>query len=293
MSYRIYLDYNVIEDLSKERIPLPEGNYDIFCSVAHGEEYYNACCNATEEYKKAALKVKETLTTISKKGIVLNPEKNGIRAKPEKFDDCIDRIRKNDTRDFVNRNGSLMYQNNKEAVSKLKRLDVESVNNSNLTYDKIWLRPEVIERLGLFQNWYKNYDAASGYALLKAYGFKSFLLDKSNTKLPKEFNLERDCFKKEYSFALLEMVMEFLNNDVLCTCGYCKDKTERTTQSGIHDVSHMIYATYCNFFVSKDANLVKRAKAIYYYLGLNTRAICLNEWLDMDLTKNSILSDVY
>lgn len=47
MSHRVYLDYNVIEDVSKCRICLPVGDYDIFCSVAHGEEYYNACCNAS------------------------------------------------------------------------------------------------------------------------------------------------------------------------------------------------------------------------------------------------------
>ena len=63
-----------------------------FCSVAHGEEYYNACCNASTEYIEAAFEVKKTINNISKKGIVLNPAKRGVRAKAEKFEDCIDRI---------------------------------------------------------------------------------------------------------------------------------------------------------------------------------------------------------
>ena len=284
MSHRVYLDYNVIEDVSKGRICLPVGDYDIFCSVAHGEEYYNACCNASTEYIEAAFEVKKTINNISKKGIVLNQAKRGVRAKAEKFEDCIDRIRKFDTRDTVNQNGSFIFQNNKDTVAELRKSDFKSVNNSNLGCEEIWQRPEVIERLELFQEWYKNYSSLSNFALLRTYGLNAFFLRNSSNELPKEFILDRDCFKKEYSFALLEVVVEYLNDNVLCACGYCKDKTERTTQSGIHDVSHMIYATYCNYFVSKDYHLIKRAQAIYYYLGLSTQALCLNDWLNMDLS---------
>ena len=45
----------------------------------------------------------------------------------------------------------------------------------------------------------------------------------------------------------------------------------RKTISGIHDVSHSIYATYCNYFVTLDTNFRKRVEAIYYYLGLETK----------------------
>lgn len=283
MPYRVYLDYNVIEDLSKDKIRLPEGNYNIFCSVAHGEEYYNACCNASSEYMESALKVKETIKNISKKDVVLNPEKKGVRAKNEKFDACIERIEKNDTRHIVNRNGSFIFKSNKDKVAELRKSDLKSVNNSNLGCEEIWQRPEVLERIDFFQEWYKNYASISNNALLKTYGFSALQVINSDKELPKEFMLCKGCFDKEFSFALLEMVVEYLNDNVLCACGYCKDKTERTTQSGIHDVSHMIYATYCDYFVSKDQNLIRRARAIYYYLGLNTQAIYLDEWLNMDL----------
>lgn len=279
MPDRIYLDYNVIEALSKDRICLPKGDYDIYCSVAHGEEYYKACCNATSEYLEAALQIKEIIKRICKKGVVLNPSKKRVIAKVEKFEDCIERIKKYDTRDVVNKNGSLLFHNNKEAVSELRKADNKSTNNSNLSYNEIWLRPEVIKYIEYFPDFYNDYLNLSNNALLKIYGHKNFLRIKNNQKFPKEFTLAKDCFKKDYSFALLEMVIEFLNDNVLCACGYCKDKTERTTQSGIHDVSHMIYATYCDYFVSKDSNLIKRAQAIYYYLGLNTQAINLNDWL--------------
>ena len=221
MRYRVYLDYNVIEDLSKGRTDLPAGNYDIFCSVAHGEEYYKAYCNATSEYVEAALQVKETIKRICKKGVVLNPVKGGVRAISEKFEDCIERIENFDTRDIVNKNGSTIFQNNKEAVSELRKNDNNSIYNSTLDGTEIWTRPEVVECLGKFPDFYENYDDLSRKALLKAYGFRAFWLEKYNQKLPKNFILERNCFKKEYSFALLEMVIEFLNNDVLCACGYC------------------------------------------------------------------------
>lgn len=100
--------------LSKGRIDLPAGNYDIFCSVAHGEEYYKAYCNATSEYVEAALQIKETIKRICKKGVVLNPVKDGVRAKPEKFEDCIDRIKKYDTRYIVKKMEVLYFKTTKK-----------------------------------------------------------------------------------------------------------------------------------------------------------------------------------
>ena len=155
MPYRIYLDYNVIEDSLKERICLPNRNYNIFCSVAHGEEYYNACCQATKEFMEDAFKDRETLIKVCKYNIILNPDKNRVRAKAEKFDECIDRIKKYDTRDIVKRNGGCIFNNNKEIVSELRKTNVETVNNSNLGYDEIWQKSEVIERLELFKEYYK------------------------------------------------------------------------------------------------------------------------------------------
>ncbi len=74
----------------------------------------------------------------------------------------------------------------------------------------------------------------------------------------------------------LQTTIEFLY-EVLQECGYNSDK-KNTAVSGIYDTSHIIYATYCDFFVTNDTRLAKRVKAIYYYLGIGTKVVTFEEF---------------
>lgn len=73
--------------------------------------------------------------------------------------------------------------------------------------------------------------------------------------------------------------MEYLHK-VLSRCGFHRDKDVRKTISGIHDVSHSIYATYCNYFVSLDANFRKRVEAVYYYLGFDIDVLSFDDLME-------------
>ncbi|SEJ66220.1 hypothetical protein SAMN05660742_11316 [Propionispira arboris] len=60
-----------------------------------------------------------------------------------------------------------------------------------------------------------------------------------------------------------EKLFELLNAN-----GYCKEKDYGKAVSSIHDVSHAIYGSYCDIFITCDHSFYKKLKAVYYYLGL-------------------------
>lgn len=222
-------------------------------------------------------KMKKLMISISKQGIILNPSEQRIIAKRETFDECLIRVMKYDTRNIVERNGRYLDELNKENIKILQKKEHAVKNNSNLNAKEIWKRPEVINELSKFDEYYKNYVYASQILLYQNYGGEASSVLKKK-KLPPKFQLHYKCFDTyDYEFSLLEMIIEYLNN-LLCKCGYHKDKNVAKTCSGIHDVSHMIYATYCHYFVSCDSGLVERANAIYEYLGLEVKAIAVEDF---------------
>ena len=77
----------------------------------------------------------------------------------------------------------------------------------------------------------------------------------------------------------MEIIFEFLHS-TLNKCGYNRDK-KTTVISGIYDTTHSIYGTYCDYFVSSDDRLRKRISAIYYYLGVSTKVVTFNDFLNI------------
>lgn len=274
---RVYLDYNVYDGIAKKEKCIVNGNWEVIYSVSHVEEYYRAVMNTrNDNYDEQLCRLKNTIIEISKCGVVLNPSDAGIIEKKETFDECYSRIETWDTRDIVETNSRIIYESNRKSVEDIHCIDVKTKNNSNLDYKQIWDRQEVIDKLKGFKNYYEDYVRKSQMLLFHTYGWVAFKMKKQ--QYPKVFDLKRNCLKgREISFALIELLVEYLNM-ILCSCGYNKDKNQRTTLSGIHDVSHIIYATYCNYFVTDDERLIKRANAIYYYLGIDTEALCLDKF---------------
>lgn len=58
-------------------------------------------------------------------------------------------------------------------------------------------------------------------------------------------------------------------------------KYYRTIRSSIYDVNHVCYATKCNYFISNDKKLCKRAKEIYNFIGCKTKVITYDELTQM------------
>jgi len=282
---RYYFDYNIYEKLSKEDIKMDSGflkNNNIFLSVVHIEEYYKAYKNDVQNLNKDSLeKLKNIMIEISKKRIILNPVKNSrIHAKNETFDECYDIIQKYDTRDIIENDGKIINKHEKCAVKNLREEDNMAKFNSTLDAKEIWKRPEVLNGILEFSEFYKDYNLIGFERLSHVYGING--ARKGISDLPKDFKLCKDCFKNNIpNFHLLECVIEYLHK-VLSRCGFHRDKEVRKTISGIHDVSHSIYATYCNYFVTLDENFRKRVEAVYYYLGLETDVISFDELIKKD-----------
>lgn len=273
---RYYFDYNIFEEISKKKLIVNKEfikNNDIFLSVAHIEEYYKAYKNDKKNKYTANLnELKSLMLDISKKGVILQPHKRrGVWAKRDTFNARYEIIKKFDTRDAVEKNGKEINSLEKKANTNLREHDKMVQYNSTLDKEKIWERPEVIHEISAFEEYYRIYPVLCFDALVEYYGIDIAMKDAPI--LPENFKLCKDCFKNNIpTFSLLECVMEYLHG-TLGRCGYHRDKKVEKTVSGIHDVTHSIYATYCNYFVTLDNNLSERTDAIYFYLGLNTELI--------------------
>ena len=278
---RCYFDYNIYEKIRKDGSELTNtffDNYDIFLSVAHIEEYYKAYKNdVNNENKENLQKLKNIMVNNSKNRIILNPQKKGrIIAKSQTFDECFNIIQKYDTRKVIDEHGERLNRYQNKRIKELRENDKEAMHNSALDKEKIWDRPEVVKGIEDFQKFYQDYFNQSVNSLLPVYGY--YGTAKTITELPRDFTLKKFCFKNTIpEFKLLECVVEYLHKH-LEECGYFRDKELRKTKSGIHDVSHSIYATYCNYFVTQDSYFRKRTEAIYYFLGIDTEVLSLDDF---------------
>lgn len=276
---RVYLDYNIYDRICKNIVDdkiFKNNNVKIFLSVAHAEEYYKACKNDidSKNYDKLTDTFNEMISLTSCG--VLNPSKTRIINVNEKFNDCLERVKKHDTGDIVINNGKALYASQKESVDSFAKDNKKVKNYSNLSCNEIWNQKEVIEELNKFQEYIKIYKEIIFMQAVSSYGFEQA---KSICNINYDgFQLKENSYSKlKNNYSLLECVIEFLHN-VLGECGYNRDKKERTAISGIHDVQHSIYATYCNYFISEDSSFSKRTNAIYTYLGIETRVIDISQF---------------
>jgi hypothetical protein len=60
--------------------------------------------------------------------------------------------------------------------------------------------------------------------------------------------------------------------------GFFREKVEKS-RSRLHDVSHIIYAAYCDTFITNDKKLFMKTKAIYSLLNVKTEVIYLVDLL--------------
>lgn len=276
---RVYLDYNIYNRICGNIIDdkiFKNKNVNIFLSVAHAEEYYKACKNDIDS------KNYEKLTDIFNEMIsltpfgVLNPSKTRIKNINEKFSGCLERVKKYDTSDIVNNNGKAVHEIQKETVESYVKNNKKVINYSNLSCNEIWNQKEIIDKLNKFPEYIDNYKERTFMQIASFYGFEQTKSICNNNY--DKFQLKENCYSKlKDNYALLECVIEFLYN-VLGECGYNRDKQERTSISGIHDIQHLIYATYCNYFISEDKTFLKKAKAVYTYLGIETQMIDVFEF---------------
>lgn len=80
-------------------------------------------------------------------------------------------------------------------------------------------------------------------------------------------------------FYIFEAYMNLAAN-LLEKIGYFREDEEKY-RSRLHDVSHMIYAAYCDIFVSADRKMLNKTKAIYSMLDVPTKVMSFDEFQKM------------
>lgn len=287
---RIYFDTNIFEAIIKKEINISIDELNSFnkvsyyISTGHVEEYFIAIKNDSNKMHIQDNNDRKLLmTSLKHKKGILNPNKNGEKGiinKVESFDDCLSRVQKWDTTDIMISKGKAIYQEQNKYFKNLISKNPSVINNSNLDYKEIWNREEVKSMLTEFSDYRNKYNDSLFTELKSIYGIPHALELASKNRVP-TFEIKKDCFKEiNNQYFMMELVFEFLHF-VLNKCGYNKDKKDFAVISGIYDTTHSIYGTYCNYFVSNDNRLRKRVSAIYYYLGVTTKVISFNEFLDI------------
>lgn len=283
---RIYFDTNIFEDIVKKVIDINIDelnnftNMYYYISTAHVEEYFIAIKNDFEnKYTQYNHERKLLMSSLKHKGI-LNPSNTRIRNVPESFDNCLSRIKKYDTTDIIIQKGIKIRQKQFTEFKNILSKNPDAQNNSNLDFRKIWERTEIKQELEKFSDYIEESNAPLFNELQAVYGTYN-ALKLYPVKKVAPFEIKKDCFDEiSNQYSLMEIIFEFLHF-ILNKCGYNRDKKDSTVISGIYDTTHSIYGTYCNYFITNDNRLRKRILAIYHYLGVPTKVISFNDFLNI------------
>jgi len=81
------------------------------------------------------------------------------------------------------------------------------------------------------------------------------------------------------SYSVMETYIDSIVQ-TLIELGYA---SENKSMSSLHDISHIIYGSYCDYFVTGDEKLTKKASAAYKYINSPTQVINTNnkDWIEI------------
>lgn len=321
---KIYLDYNIYLDFLERGCAnffddLKVRGYSFFYSPAHVEEVVEGylhgginkvatLCNLTKIGELSEEKELFPYFT-DVVPIIESPfGRNGIHVAIENPMSCFNRVLggigsnsfAEDTQESVLQEGharlSLLNDEEKnDKLSELGRLTSEkqilkllneNFNLNELKHGFISLiaqcdASDYLHRIGEISHPYneKHMDAIKNKAIellhikSEEYNRKAFYL----------INPPIDCFKKikgnfKYIENMVDLVLRELNR-----IGYKLEPMDKVTSS-LHDHTHVIYATACDYFICGDSKLAGKAKAAYTYLGVPTQVINAsnrkNKWWD-------------
>lgn len=282
--HTVYLDFQIFDRYAKdsaikEFIINQQHFYKFFCSTAHLEELYGAIKNAgtNPENKKKAQNLCTSIEQVCCRGI-LNPggDKQGIVLKDESIKECLDRIEKYDTREEIKSGAKILNEQHNQPPSFS-----HNYNCSDEKWKAIW--DEDCTKRGIAEQSYNiwNQMCMLYKKLCQVYGESKaqyHICEAWKSVCPicsASYKDMKNCYGK------LEYVIEQLSR-VLSKVGYYREKDERRFNSGEYDITHIIYGTYCDYFVTEDNRLYNKAKAIYYYLQVPTEVLTLKEFQNLE-----------
>ena len=253
--------YQVVECLKKKSV-------QFFYSPAHIEEVYTAFVKEGKKYLENKEKI---LCKISKftNNMEYLPSDTGIITIKESPFNCYKRVAGIDTTQRIELDGKKKYQVDKMYYKQLCDKDKTYQNMSNIDFDKIWDCEDIVNNVTQFndniQEIVKKHNSSCENLIFKLLGI--------NKDLPKDLKIYQGMYSEiKDSHKVLEFIVEILFR-ILNMNGYNADKKSNTTISGIHDVSHAIYATQANKLFTADKRFANKCKAIYYFLGVDTEVI--------------------
>jgi len=257
---KIYLDMNVFSEYAHSDRPLnkftknlikkfKESNYRLLYSPAHIEE--SAVIfrkeNDVNKAKNFIENILYNITEITNNYECLPTEKD-IVIKKENPEECYGRV--------MEKYILTIIAENIEYFSVKHKRDCVDCILTNYNIDRVYIgniRPENLFNDKKIQKIFSDY----------------------NLKLEKWKVIKNNHKKTEITISILY--------DFLETIGY-KSSGEKYYRSMMHDVTHSIYATKSDIFITNDKKFKTRVEAIYAYLEIPTRIYLLK-----DLKKNEKL----
>lgn len=257
---KVYLDYNIYDKIIKDQLyrdkitaELKE-KYDFYYSGAHAEELFYARCNSKGMYET---EIRNRIACIEyitdKKKIV--PFKNGftsgLQEIVESVEESYEKVSKNDTTEYIKTYAQYKDNVYKKTKEELRQEDKKFIYLSLKNEKDIWDIDEIKD-------------------IIK-------VLNRININTTKIVKNSYNILKYKYD-SLMDVVTSLF--EILSLYGYNVDKGVKKVNSGVHDTSHAINATYCNKFITMDDRFYKRCKAVYSYLGINVEVLKLDEFLE-------------
>lgn len=268
---KYYLDHNIYifslrtPDIERIVQKLKKEKVRFVYSPAHIEEIYTAYTKDKIQYKEIGRKLLDQISNFTDNMEFL-PSKNGIVLKEESPFECYKRVRGTDTIETVKLDGKDKCQRGREYYQQLIKNDKRNKSISNITYDKIWNENIIIDSINEINEIMP--------LIVLCYNLENAILGLDSVKtIPKDFQIQSGMYPQlKQKHSELEFVIDILFY-ILSLCGYNADKEEKKCVSGIHDVSHAIYATAADKFFTFDKRFAKRCQAIYYFLGVETEVV--------------------
>lgn len=260
---KIYLDLNVYINIIKAK---NNGYPDVINKFISSIDDYYFSNGHSEELSKLETydHIADFIDSLTKKNSLRMNAVEVVEVKESIYDSIKRCLGNNDTHDDIKLIGSKKLAKETAWREKLKverSKEFGQINQKTVTKSNIWEKQIVIDLLNDgatedLRNQVKHLYSLIGVNNLPELDIMSF----------SDF---KDGGLDKYRFNIKEVVVDLLSA-VLSAVGYGYDKTETTSESGIYDTTHMIMARKCDYLFSTDVNFVKKAQAIYEFLGVKT-----------------------
>lgn len=281
MGRKVYFDFNILNDLIVDDITQNKNfKHKPYISVAHGEEFFKMTKNNCSESNLDSIKKKDAILRRFSKNGIIGPS-SYVRAVCiiyKNFDDMINTSKVYDSTNKIKKDSEYNFKLHKEIARIVKLNNKECINYSNLSHDEIWQQKELHESLKHL-NYVLSMRKQAYTKLLPYIKLTEQDFEKSVRRVMKHYDF-KNSFNEylRYNLWALESIIEILFN-LLDGYGYNRDKNKRVAESSVYDTQHAINASFCDIFVTNDEHFLKKVKAVYWYLGVKTEVLNLQEYI--------------